>query len=361
MDIKLPGFGVRARKNGQASFGIRWMNERGRHRKKMLGDVRLKKVDDARKSAFWRLGEYQAGRDPDAERVQKRKDILFEQLVIDVFGTAANSGVTQKHLKDQRRSLEKHAAPILGKMAVRDIEPMDLSNVLMNSGLKPAGFNRLRSALSKVFKQAQIWRIRFDDPTLGLPKKNEYSRERVLSKEELDRVWKALNETPNQTSANAIRLMILTGARPKEILSATWDQFDLDNGTWTKPAMSVKQRKTHRVEMHSLAVGILKEMQENRDPTSPFLFPSNSSTGHLMSIKTLWNSTKRRAGVPDIRPYDLRKTFITNLMSNSQISLAEVMAITGHTQPSVLLKYYGFATGKGQKDAIQGAIELELD
>ena len=265
MDINLPGFGVRARKNGQASFGIRWMNERGRHRKKMLGDVRLKKVDDARKSAFWYLGMYQDGKDPEAEKVKKRKDILFDQLVKDVFASAENTGVTKKHINDQRRSIEKHAVPILGKMAVKDIEPMDLSNVLMNSGLKPAGFNRLRSALSKVFKQAQTWRIRFDDPTLGLPKRIEYSRERVLSKEELDRVWKALKETPNQTSANAIRLMILTGARPKEILSATWDQFDLDNGTWTKPAMSVKQRKTHKVEMHSVAVGIIKEMQENRD------------------------------------------------------------------------------------------------
>ena len=78
MDIKLPGFGVRAKKNGQASFGIRWIDERGRHKKKTLGSVKLKKVEHIRDSAFWYLGEYRAGRDPEAERIQKRKDILFD-------------------------------------------------------------------------------------------------------------------------------------------------------------------------------------------------------------------------------------------------------------------------------------------
>lgn len=358
MDISLPNFGVRVKANGQASFGIRIMDERSRHKKMSLGDVKNKKVDSVRKSAFWFIGEYQAGRDPQSEQKKKRKDISFKQLVDDVIAHMRTLDVTKGHVDVQQSILKTYALPVLGRMTAKEIDPMDLDKVMHMSGLNPAGHNRLKSALSRVFKQAQTWRIRYDDPTLGVSKKTEIPRERFLSEEELNKVWSALKETPQQDSANALRLVILTGARPKEVLSATWDQFDLTTGKWNKPAMSVKQKRSHRVHIHELAVGILKDMHEERDQESPYVFPSSSASGHLTTIKTLWRKTKERAGLSDIRPYDLRKTFITRVMASGNLSLSEVMAITGHTQPSVLLKHYAFATGDGQKEAIEGAIKV---
>ena len=57
----------------------------------------------------------------------------------------------------------------------------------------------------------------------------------------------ALASHRQQTSANVVRLLLLTGARRGEVLSATWDQFDLATGVWTKLAARTKQKKLHRV------------------------------------------------------------------------------------------------------------------
>ncbi len=362
MDINLPGFGIRVKVTGQASFGIRWQDQMGRSRKKALGDVKSRKIEDCRKIAFNYLSEYQAGRDPEAEKKKRRKDILFSKLIEDVFEHKTVTGeVTKNHIKDQERSLNKHAIPTIGKKPVRDIEPMDLDRILQNANLKPAGHNRLRSALSLVFKQAQKWRIRFDDPTLGLRKKTEAPREKVLTDIELGSVWKALNDTDSKSSANAIRLIILTGARPAEVFSATWDQFNLDEGIWKKPAMSVKQRRVHNVQLHPTASSILKSIYEMTDQPNKYVFPSNSAKGHLTSVKTLWGNIRKSLNMPEIRIYDIRRTFMTNLMANSELSLAEVMAITGHSQPTVLLKHYTQSTGKGQMEAIGKALTISLD
>ena len=49
------------------------------------------------------------------------------------------------------------------------------------------------------------------------------------------RLSEALAAHPEQTSANAIKLLMLTGARRGEVLRARWDMFDLEAGVWVKP------------------------------------------------------------------------------------------------------------------------------
>lgn len=64
----------------------------------------------------------------------------------------------------------------------------------------------------------------------------------------------ALATHPEKTSANAIRLLMLTGARRGEVLGARWDMFDLDAGVWVKPSAHTKQRTEHRVPLSAPAV-----------------------------------------------------------------------------------------------------------
>jgi integrase len=52
---------------------------------------------------------------------------------------------------------------------------------------------------------------------------------------------------PAHSAANAIRLLILTGARRGEVLEARWEEFDLSRGVWTKPSHHTKQQRTERV------------------------------------------------------------------------------------------------------------------
>ena len=93
------------------------------------------------------------------------------------------------------------------------------------------------------------WEMRGDNPARGLERTPEEKRERFLTPAELGRLGEALAAHPKRVSANAIRLLLLTGARRGEVLGARWGQFDLAAGVWTKPAATTKQGKLHRVPL----------------------------------------------------------------------------------------------------------------
>ena len=54
---------------------------------------------------------------------------------------------------------------------------------------------------------------------------------------------------------------MLTGARRGEVLGATWDMFDLENGIWTKPSAHTKQRLVHRVPLSGPALRLLTDIR----------------------------------------------------------------------------------------------------
>jgi integrase len=114
----------------------------------------------------------------------------------------------------------------------------------------PTRANRAAALMSKMFSLvATRWEMRTDNPVKGLERDPEEKRNRYLAGDELRRLTDALAGHPNQAAANAVQLLLLTGARRGEVLGATWDQFDLEEGVWTKAASFTKQKKLHRVPL----------------------------------------------------------------------------------------------------------------
>lgn len=59
---------------------------------------------------------------------------------------------------------------------------------------------------------------------------------------------------------NALKLFMFAGARKGEVLSATWNHFDLERGVWTKPSDATKQQKTEHVPLSEAAVDLLTSL-----------------------------------------------------------------------------------------------------
>ena len=135
----------------------------------------------------------------------------------------------------------------------------------------PSRANRALAILSTMFNLSIHWKMRGDNPCRGIQKNPEHGRERYLTPDELARLMAALAEHPNQTGANAVRLLLLTGSRKSEVLGATWNEFDLTAGVWTKPAATTKQNKTHRVPLSVPARQLLAAMHDKAH--GPALFP----------------------------------------------------------------------------------------
>ena len=169
---------------------------------------------------------------------------------------------------------------------------------------------------------------------------------------------KALASYSEQDTANAIRLLLLTGARPGELLSAQWPALDLTKGTWFKPSCATKQKKNETVPLNPPAVALLKKMFAQKNG-SAYLFPSHARDGKAQSLKSLkhaWAQVSKTAGLatefqiqgkrkkllsrwkPNYRLYDLRHTFASHCVSNGE-SLYVVGKLLGHSRAQTTQRY----------------------
>jgi integrase len=219
-----------------------------------------------------------------------------------------------------------------------------LHRKITRSGARYAA-NRCVAILSKMFSLAMRWQMRDDNPCKGIERNKEHHRRRYLSGDELGRLVRALAEHPDRQVANAVRLLLLLGARRGEVLAMEWGALDLGKGTWSKPPSSTKQNEHHQVPLSAPARALLAAIQEAqaaehpKRPLGEFVFPSTASaTGHLVEIKKAWASITKAAGISDLRLHDLRHSYASALAS-SGATLPLIGALLGHSSPTTTARY----------------------
>jgi integrase len=187
------------------------------------------------------------------------------------------------------------------------------------------------------------------NPATGIERNPETKRERYLEPEELGRLLSAVSEHKNKQSANVIKLALLTGARRGEILGATWSQFDLAAGTWTKPASMTKQKKSHMVPLNGPALSLLVEMKEAADeenrkrakdelPALIHLFPGYGGNDAQGDLKRTWTTVCAEAHISGLRFHDLRHSFASFLVSSGH-NLPLIGQLLGHSNPQTTARY----------------------
>jgi integrase len=248
--------------------------------------------------------------------------------------------------------IEKIIVPKLGKLRLKGIGKKDIESLHASLKSTPYRANRVLALLSKMFTLAAQWGLRADNPTHGVPRFHEDQRERWLSAEEIGRFWDALGKYKDQNAANALRLLLLTGAREGEVLTSDWDQFDLKRGIWTKPSHHTKQKKTEYVPLNKAAMALLSEMK-SKSSSGP-LFPGANGNARV-TLRRPWVQACKAAGLaeaikvkgkkqvltryrPLVRIHDLRHTYASHLVS-AGMSLQIVGRLLGHTQPQTTARY----------------------
>jgi integrase len=239
--------------------------------------------------------------------------------------------------------------PRLGRLKVTEVRHTDIERLHHRiADAAPYRANRTVAVLSKMFTLAVKWEMRADNPARGIERAPEEKRERFLSPAEIAHLGEVLAVHSERASANAVRLLLLTGARRGEVLGAMWDQFDLGTGVWIKPAATTKQAKVHRVPLSAPALALLSEMRAESDkeqgrrakyglPAIPFLFPGKRERS-LQDIRQFWASACSKAGISGARLHDMRHTY-ASILASSGLSLPIIGALLGHTQASTTQRY----------------------
>lgn len=90
----------------------------------------------------------------------------------------------------------------------------------------------------------------------------------------------------------ALKLLALTFVRTSELIEATWDEFNLDEGLWSIPASRMKMRRPHIVPLSRQAVAVLRQLKAlagNR----PYILPSQINPRKHMSNNTILKALER--------------------------------------------------------------------
>lgn len=336
-DEDLSGFGLRVKPSGVKSYFVQYRAD-GTSRRMTLGRHGVLAADEARKLARQQLGSVAHGADPARERTKRRQAPTVRDLAADYLERYAIPNKRESSLRNDRQMLDKIILPKLGAMKVADVTRRDIEPMLIEMKATPYRANRVRALTSKMFRLAEQWDWVSVNPTKGIPKYQEEPRERWLSHEEIARLASVLDRHPNQRGAAIIRLLLLTGARKSEVMGATWDQFDLDRGVWTKPAHFTKQRRLHRVPLSDAAVDLLKKLREQTPHLEQFLFPGHVDGKPIQCIKKFWSEVRAAAGLSDVRIHDLRHTFGSHLASEGYTD-AIIGRLMGHTQTQTTRRY----------------------
>jgi len=230
--------------------------------------------------------------------------------------------------------------PRFGTRHLDEITRQDLQRMHSDrrqAGGAPSSANRLLIIMRYIFNLAIKWNtsgIKVN-PCLGIPLLEENNnRERYLSVQETQRLYLAVLESENTMLKFIVPMLILTGARKRELLDAQWQDFDIERRTWRIPIN--KSGKTRHVPLSDGALAVLASMPHL--PDCPWAFANPDTAKPYVSIYYAWNTVRQHAGLADVRMHDLRHSF-ASLLINSGRTLYEVQHILGHTQIKTTQRY----------------------
>ncbi len=337
-DTQLPGFGLRVYPSGRRKYVVQYRTKGNRQRRAVLGSHGTLTAEQARSMARGMLAQVSGGGDPAGDIKAAREAPTVADLATDYLERHAIPNKRPASVKNDQSMLVRVILPRLGKVKAAAVTRRDVE--VVHNGLRSTPYfaNRVLALLSKMFSLAVAWGWRADNPAKGIPRFPEDKRERWLNADELTRLWSVLEEHPNHRSANAVKLMILTGSRRGEVLMASWDQFDLARGVWTKPSHHTKQKRTEHVPLSGPALALLAAMRAEAEPDPTYLFPGDEADKPLSDVNHFWQRVCRAAGLEKVRLHDLRHTYASRLVSEG-VSLHIVGRLLGHTQPQTTARY----------------------
>lgn len=287
-----------------------------------LQDVTLK---DARDAAKELLGKIAAGENPAAERRARRNDPTLEALFKHWIAHAKRH---KKTWKDDQRQWDVYLAKYKTR-TLSTITKADVAKWHATIGEKhgPVMANRVRALLSAMFNVADDIGFSGDNPVTKVKRFRESSRERFLQQDEMLAFFTAVRKQPS-TWRDFFLLCLFTGARRSNVASMRWQDVDLQGGCWHLPGQFTKNGSPMVVVLPPPALIILKHRKESANG-SPYVFPADSATGHVIDPRKAWEHVRKDSGLSDLRMHDLRRS-LGSWQATAGVSLSIIGASLGH-------------------------------
>ncbi|MDD3017837.1 MAG: tyrosine-type recombinase/integrase [Comamonas sp.] len=337
-DSKSRGLQLERLAPGKGTWRLRYTGLDGRTRRCLtLGDAGVLTLAQARQLADKARNKIAMGVDPCEEKAAVKAVPTFAQFAaryLEFVRGYKRSWQTDESL------LRNHLLPRFGKKYLDEITRDDvlrMHRTRLEEGAKPGSANRLLIMMRYMFNLALRWEVPHlvANPTQGVPLYEENNqRDRYLSSEEAQRLYRAVCASESPMLRYIVPMLILTGARKREVLDARWEDLDVVNRRW-RIAMT-KSGKARHVPLSDGALQVLQLVPRLSD--CAWVFANPATRKPFVSIFYAWNTARTRAGLADVRIHDLRHSF-ASLLVNSGRTLYEVQHLLGHTQIKTTQRY----------------------
>jgi integrase len=186
----------------------------------------------------------------------------------------------------------------------------------VSASLWIAPFSRLGDALRRAETEGLPWSI---DP--AGPKAKHVAKE------------KNRRTVADPFAVAAIRLLIFTGARLREILHAQWKNVDFERGI-----MHLQDSKTGRKPIYLSAAALEILVKLPRIEGNCYVIPGAKDGAPRVDLKRPWASITKAAGLDALRIHDLRHSF-ASIGVRASMGLPIIGRLLGHSQPQTTARY----------------------
>jgi integrase len=350
-----------------ASWVLRW-ERHGREQTMGLGSAEDVTLAEAREAAREHRKAIKAGIDPidkrrrerAAEQAARAKAQTFNQVTEEYFKTHEPSW-SRSHAEQWRgqmlgKTLRGTPAKTYYAKPLRDVPVAMIDVPLVRSVLQPIWHtkrvtaSRLRNRIESVLDLAAALELRApDNPARALgklmpraPKGEEQPHYASLPYAQVP-AFMATLRTRRGSDAMAFQFMVLTAARSKEALGATWDEIDLDGSdgpVWVVPSKRMKAGKQHVVPLAPDVVELLRALP--REAGNDHLFVGLRA-GRGLSPSVLQKLLRRKLAQLEITAHGFRSAFSTWGYERSGAKRDVIERCLAHTVGSVTEQAYNRA------------------
>jgi integrase len=363
-DSDLTGFCLKVLPSGTKRWCVEYRSGAGGRSvgktRMVLGSTSSLTPDQARSSAKSTLAAVALGQDPARKRSSERAMPTFAEFGERYLTEEAETKLKPRSVVNYRIYLRKHAVPIIGTRKLDALDSGDVAKMHRKIGkVKPMTANRVVEFIGSVYRYAALCGLvaKGHNPASQVQAFREQRRERYLNSAELARLGDAIREAettgirwvvdkdqPNAKHipkngrtkigphvAAAFRLLILTGARLREILELKWDYVDLQRGLLLLPDSKTGQKA---IVLNAPALAILGKIPK----IDQYVIASDVEGQPRHDLNKPWRLISTRSELAGVRIHDLRHTH-ASYGAGAGFGLPIIGKLLGHSQPATTARY----------------------
>lgn len=355
--------------------GRRWWRLKytfeGKERRMGLGAYPDVSLQDARTLRDDARALLRKGRDPQLE--SKRARTLRENSASNTFEAVATQFIASRTPKwtasyriKLQRSLERDIYPYLGRMPIDQIQRTELLQCLKRIETERGAVDmakRVCQRCSMIFQFAMDSGLCEYNIARDLPAALTQRRVRhhaFLKANDLPDFTRAMDAYQGEPLTKlAMRLLLLTFVRTKELREARWTEINLHAARWDIPAERMKMREPHIVPLSLQSIRVLEAVRSLNIDGSAYVFPQ-SNPHKPMSENTILYALYRMGYRSRTTGHGFRSTAST-VLNEARFPVDAIESQLAHSDKNKVRAAYNYAKWLPERERMMQAWADFLD